>query len=316
MMAKKTPSGAHKDRPRDLLERIARYEANNGQLPGLVNPSWRRTLVDQMISSLRRIEYINALHHRPISPDRVDPSMASFDPLKGAIFLLRKGKVEEAIWMTFVATHFGKHAKDGWKLAANVFGSFNQGPVWTADQYASTPQQFEAMLIANQKALADPNLSGRFSNHRQYQSKNARLIAHVFRSFYDWQFGSGGFGERTRQIHLQVGQDPTTTFDALYRSMSAVYGFGRLGKFDFLTMAGKLQIAPILPGSVYLPGATGPLAGAKLLFHGNRNFRTGATGLGKRVDGLDDYLDVGKQVLEDSLCNWQKHPNMYVYFRG
>ncbi|RUU61609.1 hypothetical protein [Mesorhizobium sp. M2C.T.Ca.TU.002.02.1.1] len=312
----KIPRGAHKDRPNDLLERLAQYEADLGPLPGVVDPAWRKTLIYQMVSSLRRIEYINALHLRPIAADRIDPYLADFDPLRGAIFLLRKGELEEAVWMTFIATHFGKHVRDGWKLAANVFGSFGQGPVWTADQYGAARPRFEAMLAANQQALADPELSGRFSNHRQYQSKNAELIARVFRSFHEWQFEAGGFSARTRQVHLEVGQDPTATFNALYLSMKAVYGFGRLGKFDFLTMAGKLQLAPILPGSVYLPGATGPLAGAKLLFHGDRKFRTGATGLGKRVDGLDDYLEVGKQVLEDSLCNWQKHPDRYVYFRG
>ena len=98
--------------------------------------------------------------------------------------------------------------------------------------------------------------------------------------------------------------------------MKDVYGFGRLGNFDFLTMIGKLHLAPIEPGSVYLQGATGPLAGAKLLFHGNRAFPTGAKRLGDRVDGLDSYLNVGKQVLEDSLCNWQKSPHRYVYFKG
>lgn len=316
MMATKTRRGAHKDRTDDLLERLDRYEADHGPLCGLADPAWRMTLVNQIVSSLRRIEYVNALHLRRIAPDRIEPSSAGFDPLKGAIFLLRKGEIEEAVWMTFIATHFGKHARDGWKLAANVFGSFGHGPVWSAGRYARARPEFEAMLAANQQTLDAPNSSGRFSNHRQYQSKDARVIARVFRSFHDWQFEPGGFRERTRQIHLQVGQDPTATFDALYRSMGAVYGFGRLGKFDFLTMVGKLQLAPILPGSVYLPGSTGPLAGAKLLFHGDRKFKTAATGLGARVDSLDDYLEVGKQVLEDSLCNWQKHPSNYVYFRG
>jgi hypothetical protein len=52
------------------------------------------------------------------------------------------------------------------------------------------------------------------------------------------------------------------------------------------------------------------------LVFGNRAFRAGAKALGDRVDGLDPYLNVGKQVLEDSLCNWQKSPERYVYFKG
>lgn len=316
MTATKTPRGMHKDRAGDLLKRLARYEADHGALKGLADPAWRKTLADQMVSSLRRIEYINTLHVRPQAPDRIDPFSPAFDPLKGAIVLLRRGKIEEAVWMTFVATHFGKHARDGWKLAANVFGSFGRGPVWTAELYATARLEFEAMLVANQQTLDDPNSSGRFSNHRQYQSKNAGVIAHVFRSFHEWQFELGGLRERTRQIHLQVGQNPGETFDALYRSMNVIYGFGRLGKFDFLTMAGKLQLAPVLPASVYLVGSTGPLAGAKLLFHGDRKFKGGAMILEEQVDSLDEYLEVGKQVLEDSLCNWQKHPSKYLYFRG
>ncbi len=100
--------------------------------------------------------------------------------------------------------------------------------------------------------------------------------------------------------------------------MKSVFGFGggRLGRFDFLTMLGKLQLAPIEPGSVYLDKATGPLAGARLLFFGDRDYNITGKALEPRVDALDDILGVGKQVIEDSLCNWQKSPDVYVYFRG
>jgi len=62
--------------------------------------------------------------------------------------------------------------------------------------------------------------------------------------------------------------------------------------------------------------ATGPLAGAKLLFYKDRAHSVSAKALQAKVDALDDYLNVGKQVIEDSLCNWQKQPDKYEYFRG
>lgn len=272
--------------------------------------------MSQIISSLRRIEYIRALHTKKIDIRRLDPTSPLFDPLQGSLLLSQKGQPDEAVWLAFVGTHFGKHLIDGWKLSALVFGSFGNGPVWTAARYGAAPQQFENMLIANRASLLDAGQSGRFSNHRQYQSKKPEVIARVFRSFHDWQFDNGGFPAKVRAIHQKLGQEPTQTFDALYRSMTTVYGFGRLGRFDFLTMIGKLGLAPIDPGSVYLPGATGPLMGAKLLFHANRNAKADAKTLGSLVDGLDPYLNVGKQVLEDSLCNWQKSPDQYVYFKG
>ncbi|MGB3486951.1 MAG: hypothetical protein WBA62_02485 [Xanthobacteraceae bacterium] len=310
------PLGAHKDRSTELLAGLSRFESENNPLLGIVDAACRETLIAQMISSLRRVEYINVLVSASLDADRCVPTSRLFDPIRGAALLSRKGEFDEAVWMTFVATHFGKHSRDGWKLAANVMGSFGKGPVWTAAQYSRDQQDFENMLEASQSRLSDPNQSGRFSNHRQYQSKDAATIARVFRTFYEWQFKEGGFAAKVRSIHRAVGQEPTQTFDQLYKSMKTVFGFGRLGNFDFLTMIGKLQLAPIVPGSVYLQGATGPLAGAKLLFHGNREFQVGAQTLGRKVDALDEYLNVGKQVLEDSMCNWQKSPATYVYFKG
>jgi hypothetical protein len=93
--------------------------------------------------------------------------------------------------------------------------------------------------------------------------------------------------------------------------MEMVMRFGRLARFDYLTMVGKLELAPIQPGLAYIKGSTGPLAGAKLLF-GN----AGATTLDEWAAQLARNLQVGMQVMEDSLCNWQKSPDKFKAFRG
>lgn len=306
----------HADRATDIKTALAAYESDHGPLPGLTTASRRETWVAQMISSLRRIEFIRLLNNQKIDPTRLDPHHSLFDPLKGAALLGRKGQIDEAVWLTFIATHFGKHVTDGWSLASNVMGSFGQGPVWTLATYVAQPAQFDAMLVNNGPDLKDMARSGRFSNHRQYQSKNPKIISKVFSSFHAWQFDHGGFSAKVQAIHKTHGQNPTDVFDQLYRSLKPVFGFGRLGNFDFLTMLAKLNLAPIEAGSTYLVGATGPLAGAKLLFHNNTAYPASAAALGGRVDQLDDYLGVGKQVLEDSLCNWQKSPDHYKYFKG
>ncbi|WP_442869960.1 hypothetical protein [Bradyrhizobium sp. CCBAU 45389] len=51
-----------------------------------------------------------------------------------------------------------------------------------------------------------------------------------------------------------------------------------------------------------------------LIADGNQS--VSARALQAKADALDDYLKVGKQVIEDSLCNWQKSPGTYEYFRG
>ena len=93
--------------------------------------------------------------------------------------------------------------------------------------------------------------------------------------------------------------------------MTAVKRFGRTARFDYLTMIGKLGLGNIQPGSAYLLESTGPLKGARLLF----GPATRAT-LETLTVQLGNRLDVGMQVMEDSLCNWQKSPGIFKPFRG
>src|SRR5262245_47328410 len=69
--------------------------------------------------------------------------------------------------------------------------------------------------------------------------------------------------ERPAVRPVDGGNDPHAIFDQFYCSMR-VKQFGRLGKLDFLAFVGRLDLAPITPGSAYLEKATGPLAGARL----------------------------------------------------
>jgi len=89
-----------------------------------------------------------------------------------------------------------------------------------------------------------------------------------------------------------------------------------MAKFDYLTMLGKLGLAGIEPGSAYLEGATGPLRGARLLLGGSVTAALSAPTLDGWLVQLGTDLNVGMQVLEDSLCNWQKTPGKFVPFRG
>lgn len=172
------------------------------------------------------------------------------------------------------------------------------------------------MLQSNSANLGDPCIAGRYSNHRQYVSRSPHSIAKTFRGAAEWLFEYGSFADKIRNIHKTSGQNPTEAFDGLYRSMMDVYSYGRLGRFDFLTMLGKLDLAPIEPGSTYLDGATGPLRGARLLFFGNASHKISGHALQPKFDEFDDFLKIGKQPLEDSICNWQKSPQKFVHFRG
>lgn len=95
-----------------------------------------------------------------------------------------------------------------------------------------------------------------------------------------------------------------------------VFRFGRTAKFDYLTMLAKIGLVKIEADSAYMGAATGPVDGARLLFTGASTTDISRNDLDKWLLDLDLHLQVGMQVLEDSLCNWQKSPSEFKAFRG
>lgn len=309
-----------KVRAQKLKAAIESYQDKMGAFPGLADGQSLEPLVLQFIDSLRRVEFAYHIRNTRMHPDRMNPASSLFDPLRAAVLRSRLGETDEAWWLVFLATHFGKHHTDGWRLARDVYGMLGQGGTWDWATISRDPLAFRSWLARNEGTLrGGDGVSRRFSNHRKYETlrvASAAGTANVFASYVAWVAPPRKHADIVRDLHRIVGQDPREVFAALYRSMRPIPRFGRLATFDFLCMLGKLGIAPVEPGSTYLSGATGPLAGARLLFGGARDANISANCLEERLIDFGNYIEVGSQVLEDTLCNWQKSPANYVRFRG
>ncbi len=287
------------------------------ELPGIATVARRNALVGQMVESLRRIEFVRRIAARPIDPSRADPASNLFDPLRAAVVHQRDGNLDEAMWLVFLATHFGKHLRDGWRLLRDVYRG--DGPLWTFARVANNPDAFEAWLSGAYEWLKGDGAGRRFGNHRKYETlrlDSDRGTSTVFRTYVAWIGANRGHAEMLADAEAISGKDPKALFDELYRSLEMVTSFGRTARFDFLTMIGKLGLANIEPAIPYLVGATGPLAGARLLFANDRAAKLRAVTLDGDVAALGAHLGVGMQVMEDALCNWQKSPDQFRAFRG
>lgn len=319
-MTGKAQRTGERDRAAQLDDLLGRYQRDVACLPGIRATGTLDCLVAQLIDSLRRIEFVHAVRDRRHDPRRKSPGSGLFDPLRAAVLHYREGNIDEAFWLVFLATHFGKHGTDGWRLTEDVYGRLNQGALWDWHRTSCGLPAFRVWVAANEATLrGSDGVSRRFSNHRKYESLRAdskKGLPAVVESYVGWVARSGTHQSLIRGLHKQVGQNPREVFAAMYRSMDEVVRFGRLGKFDYLAMLGKLGIAPIEPNSAYLREATGPRAGARLLFIGDPENATIDTQLDARLEELDGYLGVGMQALEDALCNWQKSPRTYEYFKG
>lgn len=306
------PSDKDIKRAAGIEQALATYAT--APLPGVGMAAARKALSLQIVDSLRRVEYAHYIRDAKHDASRADPSSDNFDPFRAAVLFNRQGNLDEAYWLTFLGTHFGKHAIDRWRLCRDVYGRLKVGPIITWAAIRDDFAEIAAWLPVGVATMRADGVSRRFSNHRKYESLDQ--IEQVFSSYRDWVLGYGGHGAMIQALHQKLGQNPHDVFDALYTGMDNVQRFGRLAKFDFLTMLGKLGISPIEPGTPYCAGATGPLRGARLLFTGQVTGLMSAKAADAQLLELGQTLGAGMQVMEDSICNWQKSPNLFIRFRG
>jgi hypothetical protein len=303
----------------ELDSKLQEFSSNKRNLPGIRAAANRATLVRQFIDSIHRVKYISVVATRNLSALRADPSSDLFDPIKGAILRFSQEQHDEACWLVFLSVHFGKHRRAGWRLARDVYGRLGHKNPWTWRRVSARPDHFRDWLAENQDTLKNDGILRRFGNHRKYQSLDARSsggTGAAIESYVKWSKPARNHLEFMMSFVDKAGGDRRKAFHLLYESMEAVAAFGRTARFDYLTMIGKMKLAPIEPGSTYMQGATGPFDGARLLFGKIQTVGVSRTKLDAWLVELGGNLGVGMQEMEDALCNWQKSPARFKHFGG
>lgn len=303
------------DTARQFADRLADFSARRVNLHGIDEPGYLNSLVEQLIESQRRVKYMAVIRERDVSARRADPRDFLFDPLKAAVYYQQLRSVDEAFWMVFFFTHFGRHRRGGWRYAREVYRGQGALNIWDWATTSANPLAFRHWLHANQDQILNPALPGGFGNHRKYQSLDAwhgRGTGAAFQTYVQWINPPRTHAELMQRTLQDAGGDPREAFRLLFDSMNVVASFGRLARFDYLATVRNLGLANIEPDSPHLEGATGALNGARLLFGPGRSPRD----MNARLIELGESLEVGMQVIEDALCNWQKSPQVFVPYRG
>jgi len=292
--------------------KLLRIVEDGQELPGIADPAAMDVLVMQLIDSIRRVIYVQRLGQRDISPIRSDPASEHFDPLRAAAMFHQMDMDDEACWLVFLSTYCGKHVRYGWKMTRDIYGALGEADRWTWERTSANPHAFRAWIGTHHGSIRRS-----FGNHRKFESlrpDTRKSPGNVVESYLAWVGDERTHAVRIGEAVYAAEGDRKTAFEHLFDSMVSVLSFGRTTRFDYLSMLGKLDLAPIEPGSAHLKGSTGPKSGARLLFGARRD-----AALEDRVRMLEARLPLGSfgmQVLEDALCNWQKSPRRYVRFRG
>lgn len=297
---------------------LAEFEQKHYPLPGITAPLDRWVFIKQLIDSTRRVKFVREMASRPISPRRMDPNDDIFDPIRAALLHKDAQNFDEACWLIFLFTHFGKHPNSKWRYVREVYGKLGTQPYWSWAEVSAEPGQFLAWLRTNEAQIGRGSGRG-FGGHRRYTSLSADKpngTGAAIESYVGWVTNHGGHRGLIDEAHAACDDDREKAFDYLYRSMDEVKSFGRLARFDYLTMLAKTGLVTIVPPHTYLDSATGPIKGARLILQGSMANALSTHELEHRLKLLGGTLDVDMQVVEDALCNWQKDPSNYVLFRG
>lgn len=307
------------DRADQLSRSLATYTKNVRPLPGIVDKERADAFIEQLVESTRRTEYVRTMLDRPLSEERRLPNCAGFDPVLGAIVCMRNGDYEEACWLTLLGVQFGRARVGGWELCRAVYGRLGNGPTSSWTRTVGDVSELCNWIEDNAERIRIGPPRRRFGNHRKYESlkeTDGRGTPRTIRTYVAWVKAIGSHKELIDSAIAGAEDDPYLAFDTLYRSMSAVASFGRLARFDYLSMLGKLRVASIKAGSTYLTSSTGPLKGAQLLFTQKGAEVPSTRIMDSRLRDLGEALGVTMQDLEDAICNWQKSPNSFKAFRG
>lgn len=300
-----------------LLQGLEDCHQREFPLPGVQDQNQRDVYVQQLIDSIRRVRFVSVIASRDIHPDRADGLSPMFDPIRAALWHYRHGDFDEACWLVFLFVHFGRHPVSGYRYTREFYSALGQRAPWHFDAVAADTQGMRDWLDKHEQYLRRGKSRG-FGNHRKYLSLSGTKkngTGDAFATYVQWVRGYGGHANLFATALKESGNSPEEAFEWLYQSMRSVASYGRMGRFDYLTMLQKLGFAEIRPGRPYFDVSTkGPNKGARLLLESTQDL--GLAELERRVKVVGGHLRVGMQEMEDSLCNWGKNPRLYTYFKG
>lgn len=202
----------------------------------------------------------------------------------------------------FLATAFDFSPTRDWHMVATVYRRDGDSGLWDWNAASADVPLLREWLRRNRHRLAGVG----FGNHRKFESLNDQIgVGKTIASHVSWVLRAG-----SHQARFDIAAVTADPFDSLFRSMDGNWRFGRLARFDYLCCLEAFGITDFAPRKAYMQNATGPLEGARRMFGAPQGVWAGRPlQLDERLIELEDYLDVGFDVLEDALCGWQKHPS-------
>lgn len=277
--------------------------AINDLLNATVDVKTLNTLARQTNDSIRRIEIYRSYRER--ARHAVNNKL-DFNHTSIPFVLAQRSDLSQnnRLWILYLATYFGKSNQSGWKL-------FNRA-TFDTNEAIMLFQVIQKDLDKYFRYLASFDFFDgcSYSNHRKFTVKRLTGEKGVFESMEY-------FVKNINQYSFEHRID----FHSIYKMAQKIPNFGRLAAFDFASSLVKCGFHVGEPESMYGENSTGPLNAVGLLLR----LTNGDSSQKGKLQLCSDLMEwfqknsnifmVG-QVLEDAVCNWQKNPSKYIWYKG
>jgi hypothetical protein len=272
-------------------------------LDSKIDSSLLNVLANQTSDSIRRIEIYEAYNKRAIQAVK---EKQDFCHTSNPFVLAQRSdlSLNNRLWIIYVATYFGKSNKSKWTLFERA--TFNKKKsILLFDEIKLDLNKYFKYLSS-----FDFFENCNYSNHRKFTAKNLLKKNGVFESMEYF----------TNNIDKYSSVEKMD-FHTMYKLSQKIPNFGRLAGFDFSSSLVKCSFNIEEPKSMYAEHSTGPLDAIGLILKLTNNSASATSRKKLCTDLMQWFLDnsdifmIG-QVLEDSICNWQKNTVNYIRYSG
>jgi len=258
----------------------------------------------QTVDSIRRIQVYKAYASKAV---KADINNLPYNHTSNPFILSQRDSlsIESRVWFIYLATYFGKSNKSKWKLFKKAAYRHDNTLITIEEIQKDKDKYF--LYLSSLDFFRNCN----YSNHRKYTKKSLDGNKGVLNSMDFF----------IRNLNKFINENPAD-FDSVYIKSRNIPNFGRMAGFDFTSSLSKCNLNVNEPDSMYHQNSTGPLRALKKMLD---MAQVSDKSKSKQIDLGDNLLhwfqentDIKfvAQVLEDSICNWQKEPTQYKRYFG
>ena len=290
----------------DIEQKLREFDTHIYPLPGLESGEALKSFASALCNAIDEVLIASEPLGLVTSGEVFDYDSSKFDPLLTAMWHCNLGKIEEACWLLFLCSYFGKHPKKGWNFLRSVYSAFDGKIPWNWSQVSGRSEEFGNWLLFNQPELK--KIRGLGNAYKYYtfdRNKAIEMVAQI-QSYIVWVKSKVNHVKLFGDIPDYHAIEPSASFQYCYQEMSVQTALKKSVQFDYLALIGNLGIARIQPGHLYLNDILLPKRGTKWLFDIKKSDKIPVSELNMRMSLLVNYLELpfGIQIVQKALGKW------------